>query len=1405
MIHRARRTAAALGLALAAGLAIVALPTAAHSADQAPTALWSEIEAVAAAQKHDSRVEVMSKATESTKVFANPDGTFTLEESLQPHRVRDGETGWKPLDTTLQAAGGRLQPAATVNAVSFSGGGDSPLATIEEDGKRVAVSWPGALPQPVLDGSTATYPEVLNGIDLKMTATATGFTQVLVVKSREAAANPALKELRLGLDAAGLRVSENAAGGLEATDDSGTVVFTSPTPTMWDSASSVGLRTLSAEGSVPEAKQAQVDVGIAGDTLTLAPDAQLLEAADTVYPVYIDPSWSGWKNNWTSVWKAYPGTSYWNAEKINWDDDDNGVARSGYESQTGMTVRSFFDMNLQGVVGKQVLGATMRITQTHNWSCSGTPVDLLQTGAISPSTTWDNQPWLSLVTTAWTDLGNSGCSKPDGDIEFDVTDVVKTHADNGWSAVTLALKAPDEGNTNQWKRFRNNPVIAVNYNSVPGTPTDLRVDGRSPSDPRPVIGTATPTLTARVHDADPGDTLTAGYGWYKLGTGGNWSLVGSAMQGNLRGGDLTQHTITTPLEHEGVYRFHVEAWDAHLTGPKSGWLEFEVDLYGPKNPPGVTSTDYGNDPNQTYGAIGKTGSFTFTPNSEEDIVGYRWGWNDPPTNTVAASGPDASATALLTPPGPDPLNPTWGGLLTLYVVSYDSAGRTSDHTAEYKFRIGNATKPTGEWKLDDAAGSTTVSDSSGNGHNATVNGAAMGAPGRLPNGSTSVSFDGVDDSLSTSGPALDTSKSFSVSAWVKVDDPNTWQSFLGQDGSRTTPFVLQYNAQHKTWGLAIVHADSDDMPQTTILSDTPAHIGVWTHLAAVYDLEGKARLYVNGRLSGSSTVPALWSSAGPLVMGAIKHQGTHTNYINGSISDVKVWDRVISAKELEPEFAHAGYWALDLDGSDGSGNGNDLTEQGSVSWNDDRDGNALSAAGLDGETAFLESAGPVLRTNASFEVSAWVKLTQTGGGVQAAASQDAEHTAAFLLGYDGPRNKWLFSMSGADDAAAPNIAEVLSDGPVTAGQWVHLVGRFDAQSGAVLLYVNGQAQTGKTAKTAGIAGLGPFAIGRAKWNDTANQHLFHGDVDDVQAFAALLPDASGANVALRAPASASSSAPAEWGWSLSQINDGIRGPLGWGSWSSTDVDHEEWVAIKLPGKQAINRVDLYPRSDGQYTGDNFPADFTIEVRNAEGTGWTPVVSRIGYAEPTDGSGQAFTFDTRVTDEVLIRGRNLKLMQFGEIEVYRAVHRSSEEALTGNLAFGAGVLTSSDAPQDWGWSPAWVNDARQDRGWSSWSSTDVNHTEWIEFSLASTAHVGRVELHARSDGQYTGEHFPANFTIQTWNGSSWVTVVSQTNYPKPTDGSAHIFEFEAQNTDRVRMVGTDLKIMIFAEVEIYGTQ
>ncbi|MCD9021519.1 discoidin domain-containing protein [Cohnella silvisoli] len=148
--------------------------------------------------------------------------------------------------------------------------------------------------------------------------------------------------------------------------------------------------------------------------------------------------------------------------------------------------------------------------------------------------------------------------------------------------------------------------------------------------------------------------------------------------------------------------------------------------------------------------------------------------------------------------------------------------------------------------------------------------------------------------------------------------------------------------------------------------------------------------------------------------------------------------------------------------------------------------------------------------------------------------------------------------------------------------------------------------------------------------------------------------------AITAVSSTSSVEDANWG--NSRMMDGntssIGGSMGWSTDSNLFANHTESVTLDLGASKSIGNVNLYPRNDGVDTGYGFPVDFTIQV-SANGTTWSTVVTRTGYAKPGI-AVQSFTFAAISARYVKIEGTNLRTnpndgnryrMQFAEAVVY----------------------------------------------------------------------------------------------------------------------------------------------------------
>ncbi|HEX4727314.1 MAG TPA: hypothetical protein VH298_05925, partial [Jatrophihabitans sp.] len=288
------------------------------SPSQPATEASASAQAVATGQP----VEVTSQTTETTEVMANPDGSFTMTSNREPVRVQqDGR--WTPIDTTLAPnPDGSYSPPATTVGLTFSGGGSGPALEIADPktGNKIAFSWPTALPTPTIDQDTATYSEVLPGVDLQLTAKANSYSEVLVVKDQAAAQNPALDHLNLTAVATGLTLAKAPDGGLSATDAGGAKIFDGNAPTMWDSTTDLRVGPAPTADDPGSAKVVPLPVSVptidgtarpATTTVTLTPPAVALDGPNVTYPVYIDPVLATPDRRYFSVVFSNGG-SYWN-------------------------------------------------------------------------------------------------------------------------------------------------------------------------------------------------------------------------------------------------------------------------------------------------------------------------------------------------------------------------------------------------------------------------------------------------------------------------------------------------------------------------------------------------------------------------------------------------------------------------------------------------------------------------------------------------------------------------------------------------------------------------------------------------------------------------------------------------------------------------------------------------------------------------------------------------------------------------------------------------------------------------------------------------------------------------------------------------------------------------------------
>ena len=375
------------------------------------------------------------------------------------------------------AADGVLQPAAGAVPVRFSAGGSiAPLAQVQApSGEWLTETWKfGALPAPIVSGDTATYPEVMPDVDLQVSATATGMSEVLVIKSAEAAVNPNLARVKFGIDDGALTTVQVAGGTTLIKDAGGTTQLAAPAPTWWDSsspgASAAGPGGLGLPAPVPATSTAS--------QLTIDASAAT-EKPDVAYPIYVDPDYkAGSTVNWAFVDSAYKTQAYWKDAGASDSYQHVGyVNAANSDDRLDHTTQSFWQMDTSFLHGRVIQQAVLNTTEVYSFSCSASSVELWTTSAISPSTTWNTRPSKSakLDTESVAYGYSSAC--PGHVVGFTATDGVQRAADASSDVINLGLYASNETRLYGWKKFASAATLVVWFDTKPGQPAYRWVGG----------------------------------------------------------------------------------------------------------------------------------------------------------------------------------------------------------------------------------------------------------------------------------------------------------------------------------------------------------------------------------------------------------------------------------------------------------------------------------------------------------------------------------------------------------------------------------------------------------------------------------------------------------------------------------------------------------------------------------------------------------------------------------------------------------------------------------------------------------------------------------------------------------------------------------------------------------------
>lgn len=447
--------------------------------------------------------------------------------------------------------------------------------------------------------------------------------------------------------------------------------------------------------------------------------------------------------------------------------------------------------------------------------------------------------------------------------------------------------------------------------------------------------------------------------------------------------------------------------------------------------------------------------------------------------------------------------------------------------------------PVAHYTFDENTGST-VYDYSGNAYSSTsITGTPSYTTGKYGAGMT---FDGVDDYVTTSDPALGQldilTKSWTYMLWVNVSSSiGTFDMPIFKDGAAIAGYDMELGTGSWTGNIR----GGDATNYQVVFGTETDFLGNWTHLTVVLDQQAQLiKGYVNGILVSTASASSYTSanSTKSLILGATN---TGTNDFSGKIDDIRIYDYARSPDQIvedmnaghpvggSPIGSEAIYWKLDTGHSgtayDTIGNQNGTITN--ATWL--RDGSCklnkclnFDASGEVVTIATASDADVDFNTTEAFSGSAWVYVTtmptSTGSDADAIIAKWDATVAAEQRGYrlyvenDDTDTTGNFEVQIYDESANQAITATGTTDGVSQNTWYHVAFTFNGgqtgTAGDLKLYVDGQykAQNSANGSFLGLEDVtSDFTVGEYDATDgVSTDTAFTGRIDEVKMYAAEL-------------------------------------------------------------------------------------------------------------------------------------------------------------------------------------------------------------------------------------------------------------------------------------------------------------
>lgn len=538
---------------------------------------------------------------------------------------------------------------------------------------------------------------------------------------------------------------------------------------------------------------------------------------------------------------------------------------------------------------------------------------------------------------------------------------------------------------------------------------------------------------------------------------------------------------------------------------------------------------------------------------------------------------------------------TGTGTCTVYTDAYDG------YRMVWKAGSNNTYGLTSHWRLDETSG-TNALDNVGGKNGTLTNGAAISidVPSRYLS-TRSVSFDGLDDLISTT--ASIPLEENTISMWIYLDSSSSksfGQGIFWSYPNHTPHLMLsEKDGMLRTYNYNRVN--TTDIGSGTNYSNVGAiTTGQWNHVALVHE-NGVEVAYINGIRGAPVTYSSNGGSNGEFRLSWAYWGVNHANqdYLNGKVDDVRIFNRAMSTEEIQDLSSLAPPGSLTASGSqvrhipgiffpstgglvghwkmeetfagtvaDSSGYNRDGTPQGATGANN----TPQPVVNVPGSTSFLSTRSLDFDgTDDYLSVSTAAELASNPISVSFWTKNDVAPTQFDgLLGKTNGTNwtqGWGFFYNSASQVRffIENYAANVAVASINPQEWNHIVGTWDGTT--IRIYVNG-VEGASDAYAGTITSSHPFEIGRLG----GNAFNLDGKLDDVRIYNRVL---SLAEVkALYSEPQAWSVAATESAWGARLSSQSTDTDSKWG----TDGGSEKWLNLGDGSYTVVRRATATPLS-----------------------------------------------------------------------------------------------------------------------------------------------------------------------------------------------------------------------------------